>query len=198
MKRRFILVPMILAILIPTGIYLDRAKSPSLNDKVSAKQSRKRKVVLGPGYVWLPEGYQAYRTKRMVDAWWGYIISPDGSFRIDISSGMVDPPFGADEGKFVWTKVEGKSKNTIKIGLRRTDKYELMVASSIWINFTSPVKREGDGDLFLEIVRSYRDEKCNDCEEMLSEPPSNNGMQRTRNNGVSYHRRLVRAADAGR
>jgi hypothetical protein len=180
MKRRLV-AALMMTTLISSGISVGRAQSPSFRDKVSAKQSRKRKVVLHPGYVRLPEGYQAYRTERMVDAWWGYLVSPDGNFRINISSGMVASSFGTDDDKFVWTKVEGKAKGAIKIGLKRTDKGELMVASGIWINFAAPIKREGDEDLFLEIVRSYRDGNCNGCDEMLSEPASNNGIQRTRN-----------------
>jgi hypothetical protein len=181
MKCKLILTLMLLVALILSGTTIAQAQATSSGDKVSSKQSRKRKVLLGPGYVLLPESYKAYRNKSGIDTWSGYIISSDGDFRIDVYGGMVGSPFGIDEDKFVWTKVEGVSKEAIKLGLKRVGAGDVMVAESVWINFTASVKHDVDKESFLEIVRSYRDEKCKDCEEMLSAPPSNNSFNRTRN-----------------
>ena len=180
MRCRLILISMMLATLILAGISFGHAQPRSPGGKASTKQLRKRKVMLSLGYVLLPEGYKAYRNKSGVDTWSGYIVSPDGNFRIDIYGSMVISPFGTDEDKFIWTKVEGKSTEAVKIGLKSTDNGEMVVASSIWVNFSAPAKREGDIDLFLRIVRSFRDKKCNGCEEMLPAPPSNKSLERRR------------------
>jgi len=45
------------------------------------------------GYLYLPEGFKAYKTDSWIDAWFGYIVSPDNKFRINYSAGMVQTPF---------------------------------------------------------------------------------------------------------
>jgi hypothetical protein len=93
---------------------------------------------------------------------------------------MVQSPFENGEDKYVWMKRENIGKGALKYGLKRTDDGDVIAASVTWLNFTAAIKREGDMDLFLEIIRSHRMEQCKDCE-FPPAPPSNNGMQRTRN-----------------
>jgi len=181
-KYRLIIGSLLLVALLPSGLSIGQAQTPSSGSKASAKQSREIKLRLGlVGYLLLPEGYKAYRTKALIDAWYGYIVSPDDKIRIKWSSGMVQTPFKDGEAKFVWVKHEEIPKGVLKYGLIHRDDGEMIAASVGWVNFYMPVKSEGDMDTFLGIARSYKVEKCDDCERPLPEAPSNNGVQRTRN-----------------
>jgi hypothetical protein len=181
MKQRLMLASMLLAAFLPSCISIGLAQASSSGSKVAPKESPKRKLRLGlVGYLPLPEGYEAYRTKDLRDAWYGYIVSPDNKIRINWSSGLVQTPFQEGEGKFVWVKRENIPKGVLKYGLMRTDDEEVIAATVGWVNLYMPVKAESDIDLFLGIARSYKMEKCDDCERPLPAPPSNNGMQRTR------------------
>jgi hypothetical protein len=68
----------------------------------------------------------------------------------------------------------------MELGLKCTGAGEEIVASIGWVNFTAQVKRESDIKSFLEIVRSYKDEECHDCEKMLTAPPSTSTQDRAR------------------
>jgi hypothetical protein len=182
MKRRLILASMVFAAWISTGITIALSQSSSSRSTVVFKESQKRKLQLGLiGYLPLPEGYKAYRTKDLRDAWYGYIISPDNIHRITWASGMVQTPFEDGQNKFLCVKREAISKGVLEYGLMRTDSGEKIAATVGHVNLYMTVKAEKDIDLFLSIVRSYRVEKCDDCERPLPEPPSSNGMHRTRN-----------------
>ena len=180
MKRKLTLI-LVVAALVSSGINIGHAQSPLSGNKISAKQSRKRKLRLGlVGYLLLPKGYKVYRTGRTVDAWGGYILSPEDSIRIEWSAGMVQTPFVDGEDKFLWIKRENIGKGSLQYGLRRTDKGEIIAATVGWANFTMLVKRDGDIDKFLGIVRGYRVKQCNnDCESPLPAPPSNNSFNRS-------------------
>jgi len=167
----------------------------------SKKKSRTIKLRLGlVGFLLLPEGYKAYYTGRTVDAWGGYILSPDDILRIEWSAGMVQTPFADGEDKFLWVKREIIGKGRLQYGLKRTDKGEMIAATVGFANFTMPVKREGDVDKFLKLVRGYKVEQCNnDCESPLPAPPSNNGMHPTADTQlVMYFQRPRAAGDAWR
>ncbi len=181
MRRKMILASMLLVTLVSGGVGIGHGQSPSSSSKASAKKPAKRKVRLAPiGYVLLPASYKVYREVRHRDTWHGHIESPDGSFRIEYWGGMVQSPFENGEDKFVWVKRENIGKGVLKYGLKHTEQGDVVAASVTWLNFTAPIKREGDMELFLEIVRSHRMEQCKDCE-FPAAPPSNNAMQPTAN-----------------
>jgi len=170
----------ILCVSLVIELTIARAQSRPSGDPSSSEQASKRRVLLYPGYVLLPEGYQAFKNKSGVDTWSGYIVSPAETLRIVVYGGMVASPFAYDEDKFVWTRVESVSNSEMKVGLNRTDAGEKIVASVGWVNFTAQVRRQSDIDSFLEIVRSYKDEEYPGCEKMLTAPPPNNTQDRTR------------------
>lgn len=181
MRRKLSLALMILVTLISSNICIGLAQSSPSSGKAAPKQSLKKKLRLGlVGYLPLPEGYKAYRTKDLRDAWYGYIVSPDNKIRINWSSGLVQTPFQEGEDKFVWAKREDIPKGVLKYGLMRTDAGKVIAATVGWVNLYMPVKAESDIALFLGIARSYKFEKCDDCERPLPEPPSSNGMHPTR------------------
>jgi hypothetical protein len=171
MKRRLILVSAILVAWISNNSRIVPAQSSSSSSNVASKEAKIKKVRLYPmGYFYLPEGYQAYRTQDLHDAFFGYIISPDKKFRINWSFGIVKKPFEEGENKFIWVKSENISKGVLKYGLKRTDNKDAIVATVGLVNLFMSVKTESDVDLFLSIARSYKDEKCDDCELALPEP----------------------------
>ena len=173
MKRRSVLASLLLVIMIFTFVGSGHGQASSYG-KATATKSAKRKVRLAPvGYILLPKGYKVFREVRHRDTWHGYIESSDGSFRIDYWGGMVQSPFENGKDKFVWVKRENIAKRVLKYGLKHMEDGDVVAASVPWLNFTAPIKREGDMDLFLEIVRSHRMKQCKDCE-FPRAPPSNN------------------------
>lgn len=191
MKLRLLTASTLLIALLTCGPFTCTGASLSIGQvsskgKKNTQQSRKRKLHLGlVGFLPLPEGYKAYRTGRTVDAWGGYILSPDDSLRIEWSAGMVQTPFADGEDKFLWVRRENIGKGRLQYGLKHTDEGEIVAATVGFANFTMPVKREGDVDKFLKIVRAYKMEQCNkDCEAPLPAPQSNNGMHPTRNSAA--------------
>ena len=78
----------------------------------------------------------------------------------------------------MWVKRENIAKRVLKYGLKHMEDGDVVAASVPWLNFTAPIKREGDMDLFLEIVRSHRMKQCKDCE-FPRAPPSNKALQLT-------------------
>jgi len=200
MKSRLKLSSMLLVVSLLGGLGVGRAQSPPPGNKSPARHARERKLRLGlVGYLLLPEGYKAYRTKDLRDAWYGYIVSPDNKIRINWSSGLVQTPFQEGEGKFVWVKREGIPKGVLRYGLMRTDEGDVIAATVGWVNLYMPVKAEGNIDLFLGIARSYKVEECDDCERPLPEPPANKGMQRSaETTALIFLQSPVAPADAGR
>jgi hypothetical protein len=177
-KRKSVLASMLLVTLVFTCVG-SGGQSFSSSGKAHAKKSAKRKVQLAPvGYILLPKGYKVFREVRHKDTWHGYIESPDGSFRIEYWGGMVQSPFENGEDKFVWVKRENISHGVLRYGLKHMEGGDVVAASVPWLNFTAPIKREGDLDLFLDIVRSHRMEQCKDCE-FPSAAPSNKALQLT-------------------
>ena len=180
MKRALTSALLVLVVALPSGRV---AACRGQSSVVPPGKSRPIKLRLGlVGYLRLPEGYKAFYTGRTVDAWGGYILSADGSLRVEWSAGMVQTPFADGEDKFLWVKRERIGKGRLQYGLRRTDEGEVVAATVGFASFTMPVKSERDVDQFLKLVRGYKMDQCgSDCERPLPAPPSNNGMQRTRN-----------------
>jgi hypothetical protein len=138
-----------------------------------------RKVKLAPiGYVLLPQGFKAYCEIRLRDTWRGYIESPDRTFRIDFWGGMVQSPFENGESGFQWVKREKIGTGMLRYGIKHTPTGDVAVGSVTWLNFSTPIRREGDLDQFLQIVRSHRMEECEGCESPPP-PPSNNSSDRS-------------------
>ena len=115
------------------------------------------------GYLTLPEGYRAFKTESWIDAWFGYIISPDEKFRINYSAGMVQTPFENGNKGVRWVKREVRGKIVLRYGIRRTENGDEIVATVPGMNFYASIKNVGDTDLFLKIARSYVVGKCLDC-----------------------------------
>src|SRR5437867_10553183 len=62
--------------------------------KNHSKQQKQRKIKIGLiGYFLLPDDYQIYKTNDLRDAWYGYILSPDKTFRNSWTSGLVQNAF---------------------------------------------------------------------------------------------------------
>ena len=115
------------------------------------------------GYLTLPVGYKAFKTESWIDAWFGYIISPDEKFRINYSAGMVQTPFENGDKGYVWVKREVRGKVVLRYGLRRIASGDHIAATVPGMNFNATVKNANEIDLFLEIVRSYVVGKCSEC-----------------------------------
>jgi hypothetical protein len=143
-------------ILLSTGINTLQAQISSPTNEITKRQTVKRARVDPAGFVSLPDGYKIFHTKgRNIDAWFGYIESADGKFRIDYGAGMVGSLFSKYKKKVKWSKVEQTSKSPIKFGLVRIKKKDVLVARTGWIEFSAPIKQKSDEDAFMEIVRSY-------------------------------------------
>ena len=85
--RRPLTVALLMLVILPFGgAAICRSKSLT-NSQVKSRDQKKSRAVklrLGLlGFLPLPEGYKAYYTGRTVDAWGGYILSPDGSLKIE-------------------------------------------------------------------------------------------------------------------
>ena len=170
MKRGLILASAVLVAWVSNNNRIVPAQTSSSNGNVASKEAKIKKVRLYPaGYFSLPEGYQAYRTQDLIDAFFGYIFSPDKKIRIGWNFGIVKRPFSEGENKFLWVKSENISNSVLKYGLKRTDNEDVIAATVGLVNLSMSVKTESDVELFLSIARSYKDEKCDDCERALPE-----------------------------
>jgi hypothetical protein len=157
-----------------------------------AAQSQSRKVRLGMwGYLVLPHDYKVYRTQDLRDAWGGYIASPDNKMHIEWSSGMVGTPFDDGDDKFVWIKRENLGKSPLRYGLRHTKEGDIVAAALPGLNLVMSLKSDDDIDAFLKIARSFRIEKCAECERPLRSAPSNKSLDAS---GGSVFRNLIRPA----
>lgn len=133
-------------------------------DEITPTKPKIRKYNIDPsGFIIIPDGFKACRTEGFIDAWFGYIESQETDFKMNFAAGTVESLFEKYKKQIVWTKVEGEDKKQIKFGLLRKKKEETMLASTGWIQFSSQVKNESDKDLFMNLVRSYSREKCDDC-----------------------------------
>jgi hypothetical protein len=146
-----------------------------------AAQPQSRKVHFGRwGYLVLPHDYKVYRTDDLRDAWFGDIAAPDNKAHIEWCYGMVGTPFDAGDDKFAWVKSENLGKSPLKYGLRHTNDGDIVAAALPGLNLAMLVKSENDIDAFLVIARSYRIEKCDDCEHPLPLAPSNKSLDASR------------------
>lgn len=167
---RFRFGSMLLAVFLFCGMGVGQTQK-TFPDNTAAQPSHGRKLRLGMwGHILLPEGYRAYETDDLRDAWFGYIVSADDKVRINWTAGMVVTPFQEGEDKFVWVKSEKLSKITLQYGLKRTAEGELIAATLPGLNLWMSVKEVTDLNLFLEIARSYKIEACLDCVRPLPEP----------------------------
>ena len=125
-----------------------------------------RKVRLGIiGYVVLPADYRAYQTSDLRDAWAGYLASPlNETIKIHYAAGLVESPFEYGKKRFVWLKNESVDKALLKYGLLKQEYGGQMAANIGTVNFYANLDSEGERNLFLKIVRSYKRERCEDCE----------------------------------
>jgi hypothetical protein len=152
-----------------------RIAQQASGQKNATAQAKSRKVRIAlVGYFVLPIDYRVYRTNELRDAWSGYILSPDQCFRINWSAGLVQSPFENGEDGFVWVKREEISNGFLKYGVKRFPGGEQIAATVGFANFYAQIKTEHDQEQFMQIVRSYSVEQCDDCERPLTEPQSNN------------------------
>jgi len=121
----------------------------------------------------LPINYRVYQTNDLHDARSGYILSPDHSFRINWTAGLVQSPFENGEDGFVWVKREKILNGFLKYGVKQLPGEEEIAATVGFANFYAQIKTEHDQEQFMQIVRSYSVEQCDDCERPLTEPQSN-------------------------
>lgn len=115
------------------------------------------------GSVELPEGYKGYLTTSWVDAWLGYIESPEGNLKIGWAGGLVESLFEKYKKDLVETETEITSNYSIKFGLFRDKKEEMLIAVIGDLQFSAMVKDQRDKAIFKEIIRSYQKEKCESC-----------------------------------
>ena len=143
-------------------------------------QPRLRKVRLGIfGYLVLPPDYKAYRTHDHRDAWYGYITLPDNKTLIHWTAGLVQTPFDNGDDKFVWIKRETVGKSSLKYGLLHTNDGDVLAAALPGLNLFMVLRRDDGLDIFLKLARSFKLERCNDCERPLPAAPSNNSLDRS-------------------
>jgi hypothetical protein len=146
-----------------------------------AVSAQTRKVRLGIfGYLALPRDYRAYRTEDHRDAWYGYIVAGDNKTTIEWTAGLVQTPFDGGDDKFVWTKHETVGKWALKYGLLHTKDRDVVAAALPGLNLYIVLKSDNDLDTFLKIARSFRREKCDDCERPLPARPSNKSLHASR------------------
>ena len=148
--------------------------------RVSA-QSETRKVRLGMfGYVSLPRDYKSYRTNDVRDAWGGYILAGDKKTIIVWSAGLVQTPFDNGDDKFVWVKRENVGKTALKYGLLHTNDNDIVAAALPGLNLVMVLRSDKDLDTFLKVARSFRRDKCRNCERPLIDGPSNKSLDASR------------------
>ena len=156
----------------------DRALMTLLQSSPSANQGKKeertdRRVQLSPvGSLLLPTGYRAYRLTGYIDAWYGYFVSDDCSFRVNYSAGLVQTPFETDQDKIVWVKTEPTQMGLLKYGLKRTKDTEQIIASIGAMNFYTTNKKETDLKTMLDLLRTYEGGPCPKCEQAWPDTPS--------------------------
>ena len=97
-------------------------------------------------------------------------MAPDDSFRIRWTAGLVQKPFDDGEDKFVWVKRENIFNGVLKYGLKRTAKGDQVEATVGHASFYAVIKSDGEMTQLFQILRSYRVEKCEDCERPLAAP----------------------------
>ena len=154
-------------------------------------QSATRNVRLGIfGYVVLPNEYKAYRTNDLRDAWSGYIVAPNNKTMVFWSAGLVQTPFDNGDDKFVWVKRENVGNTVLKYGLLHANDNDIVAATVPGLNLVMVLRSDNDLDLFLKIARSFRRDKCRNCErplrQVLCSGPSNKSLDRSHGKRVSH------------
>src|SRR5215468_10136813 len=87
------------------GVLMTLLQSSPSDSQDKKEERTDRRVQLSPvGSLLLPTGYRAYRLTGYIDAWYGYFVSDDCSFRVNYSAGLVQTPFETDRDKIVWVK----------------------------------------------------------------------------------------------
>ena len=80
--------------------------SPSANQDKKEERTDRRVQLSPVGSLLLPTSYKAYRLTGYIDAWYGYFVSADCSFRVNYTAGLVQTPFETDLDKIVWVNTE--------------------------------------------------------------------------------------------
>ena len=154
-----------------------------------AAQPQFRKVRVGVfGYFVLPHDYKVYRTRDLRDAWSGYILLPDNKTNIEWSAGMVQAPFDKGDDKFVWVKRETIGKSSLKYGLLHTNEADVLAAALPGLNLFMVLRRDDGLDIFLKIARSFKRERCDDCEPPLPAATSNKSLDRSASSALRIAR----------
>ena len=144
-----------------TALFAQSAVTES--ESTAPKLIKKRVNLFHFGSIEMPENHKGFRTEGFIDAWFGYLESSDGNFKINWAAGLVQSHFENHKKKFLWIKAEKTSNETIKLGLLRLKKVKLLVARIDDIEFVASIKKQSDTDIFMEVVRSYQRDKCDDC-----------------------------------
>lgn len=156
------------------GVLMTLLQSAPGETSGNKEERKERRVQLSPvGSLLLPTGYKAYRLTGHIDAWSGYFVSADCSFRVNYTAGLVQTPFETDQDKIVWVKTERTPMGTLKYGLKRTKETEQIIASIGEMNFYATNKKEADLKAMLDLLRTFEREPCKKCERAWPETPSN-------------------------
>src|SRR5262249_35999892 len=115
------------------------------------------------GSVEVPNKFTGFVTSNWIDAWAGYLESPDQTLRVEWRAGMIGSVLERRKRDIVWTREEEINTLPAKMILLRNKSGDTLVARVGWLEFAALVKKKEDEQIFTAIVRSYQKERCTTC-----------------------------------
>lgn len=136
---------------------------------VDEKQGNTQRVNLGGfGSVELPEGFLAFRSQNWVDAWFGYIRSTDGEFRVSYGIGMGQSPFETQSENIELMDPTSFPEPVIKVGRRWETKGRTLFVAVPSAYFSAHILNDEQEKLFFEILATYEVARCRKCRSAMS------------------------------
>jgi hypothetical protein len=163
MKKRVRLALAVIAILLLTS-------SSSLAQINSAEATRrtanKRVNIHGRilGSIELPSGFRGYMTNDYMDAWAGYIESPDTGFKMNWRAGTIVYVLEDRKKDIVWQRNEGTGNDLItRASLKGKVGQQTLVTKIGWLEFSALIRNPADERTFASLIDSYQRTKCETC-----------------------------------
>lgn len=155
------------AMFLATGLAVAQEK---LDDNSTIKQSilGKRVNLGGHGSIEIPESFRAFCTANWVDAWFGYIRSSEGDFKIEYSFGIVESPFKRRSGEIELMDSESIPEFVSEAGRRWEERGSTIVAEVRRAYFSAQVSDREQEDLFYRILSTFERRRCGSCAPVFS------------------------------
>lgn len=140
----------------------EKKRSASVESKMPLKTKRIQFWVFGS--IEVPHGYQAKIIETRRDAPYGFIYSEDKKTKIGFSYGMVGSAINENNEKdFAWVKTLVINNRQISYGLVKKDgKKEIIAATGV--NFFQEIEKDDEIELFLNIIKTFKVGRCDECE----------------------------------